>query len=292
MLDCFLFKYCQSLSINGKEPTKFLIIENAMIRLDLMNDIDFGSFEAYSKLSDYIERLLICIGLNVWDPNYKWGFRVVFMYSCILSSVSFATYALYVMRHDSYELLKVMSVVGIPIKEITITTTLLYYGTDIKFMHMQLLVLHRNCRGIWSQKLLQWVKSTDWLLRFQVCIYVGTGVFMIFFPLFYYLVTGEQMLLFTIRIPFLDPDTNVGFLWYYAYEMLCAITTVMITFTGDAVFLLLCFSAAAYLELVRLKCEQLSERLRDSQLQPEQNDPKEITRMLLSTVHAGIKADE
>lgn len=263
-----------------------------MIRLDIMNDIAFGSFAAYSRLSNYIQRLLICIGLNVLGPNYKWGFRVVFMYVCILSSVSFATFALYVMRDDSYELLKVMSVVGIPIKELTLTTTLLYYGTDIKLMHMQLLELHRNCRGIWSQKLLQWVKSMDWLLKFQICVYAGTGIFMIFFPLFYYLVTGEQMLLFTIRIPFLDPGTNMGFLWYYAYEVLCAITTVLITFTGDAVFLLLCFSAAAYLDLVRLKCEQLSERIQQSQRDPGPSDAKEISKMLLSTVHAGIKADE
>lgn len=263
-----------------------------MIRLDLMNDIDFGSFEAYSRLANYIQRLLSCIGLNVLGPNYKYGFRVVFMYVCILSSVSFATYAIYVMRDDPFELLKVMSVVGIPVKEATLTTTLLYYGADIKQMHLQLLELHRNCRGIWSQQLLQWVKSMDWLLKFQIFIYAGTGVFMIFFPTFYYLVTGKQMLLFTIRIPFLDPDTNQGFLWYYAYEVLCAITTVLITFTGDAVFVLLCFSAAAYLDLVRLKCEQLSERLQQSEHHPEPNDAKEISKMLLSTVYAGIKADE
>lgn len=262
-----------------------------MIRLDVMNDIDFGSFEAYSRLANYIQRLLICIGLNVLGPNYKWGFRVVFMYVCILSSVSFATYALYVMRDDPYELLKVMSVVGIPIKEVTLTTALLYYGSDIKLMHLQLIELHRNCRGIWSQHLLKWVKTIDWLLKFQICVYAGTGLFMIFFPLFYYLATGEQMLLFTIRIPFLDPDTTVGFLWYCAYEVLCAITTVLITFTGDAVFLLLCFSAAAYLELVRLKCEQLSERIQQSQRHPQANDAAEISKMLLTTIHSGIRVD-
>lgn len=251
-----------------------------------------GSFQAYIRVTNFIQTMLKLIGFNVLATNYTWGFRVICMYASIISSISFIINAIYVLD-DPKELLKGLAVFGLPIKEFTLASTLIYYGSEINAMHTHLLKLHGNCRDIWSMRLLNWVQWIDKVLKCQAGIYVGTGIFMVFFPVAYYLWTGEKMLLFTIRIPFLDPDTRSGFMIYCAYEIWCACMTVMITFTGDAVFVLLCFSAASYLELVQLKCEHLSERLRKFELSKRtKSDENMVSELLLSTVYSGIKADK
>lgn len=255
--------------------------------------MNYGSLEAYIRVTNFIQTMLELIGFNVLSSNYKWDYRVLCMYASIISSISFITNAIYVLRDDPKELLKGIAVFGLPIKEVTLATTLIYYNTDINNMHKHLLKLHRNCRGVWSMRMLNWVNWIEKVLKCQVCIYVGAGMFMVFFPLAYYWWTGEKMLLFTIRIPFLDPDTKSGFMIYCAFEIWCAFMTVMITFTGDAVFVLLCFSAAAYLELVQLKCEELSKRLQKFELSKRtKSDDKIVSELLMSAVYSGIKADE
>lgn len=251
-----------------------------------------GSLEGYIRVTKFIQTMLTLIGFNVLETNYHWDYRVVVMYMSIVSSTSFIINAIYVLRDDPREILKGLAIFGLPVKVVTLATTLIYYKNDIKDMHMHLLKLHRNCRDVWNLRLLNWVQWIDTVLKCQVSIYVGTGLFMVFFPLVYYLWTGEKMLLFTIIIPFVDPDTKSGFMIYCGYEVWCAFITVILTFSGDAVFVLLCFSAAAYLELVQLKCEHLSERLKQFELSNRtRSDENMISELLMSTVYASNKAD-
>lgn len=255
--------------------------------------MNYGSLEAYLRVTNFIQTMSGIIGFNVLSVNYKWGYRVVGMFVCIISSALFCVNAIYGLRADPKESLKGIAVIGLPFKEITLATSLIYYKTDIYEMHLHLLKLHRNCRDVWSQRLLNWVQWIDKVLKCQMYIYAGTGISMVIFPLAYYWWTGEKILLFTMRIPGLDPKTNSGFIIYYFYQTWCAFMAVMITFVGDAVFLLLCFSAAAYLELVQLKCEHLSERLQNFELSKRtKSDENIVSEFLLSTVHSGIKADK
>lgn len=257
------------------------------------DETDYGSLGDYLRLTSFIKKMLISIGFNVLAPNYKAGVLVVFMYATIFSFLFCMGYSVVNMLNDYEELLKCMAVFGVPIKGFVQSTTLLYYASDLYRMHMEIVELHRNSRGVWSFKLKTWTRWMDQLIKGQCSLYVATGLFLIFFPLFYNVMNDERMLLINVMVPFLDPKSDNDYIWISIYEVYCSFLSTVIFCTGDSVFLLMCFSAATYFELVKLKFEYLNKRLREVEQALDGNvHRREISKLLVSTVIASHKADE
>lgn len=258
------------------------------------DDTDYGSLGEYLRLVRFIEKMLISIGFNVLAPNYKAGVLVVFMYASIFSFLFCMGYSVTNMLNDYKELLKCMTVFGIPVRGLVTSATLQYYASDFNRMHMQIIELHRSSRGVWSRELNTWIRWMTQLIKCQCSLYVATAMFLLLFPLFYYVINGERMLLINVMVPYLDPTFDKDYMWISTYELYCSFLSTVIFCTGDSVFLLMCFSAATYLELVKLKCEYLNKRIQAAEeaLDGSIVHRREISKLLVSIVIASHKADE
>lgn len=249
--------------------------------------MEIDSEQSYSAILKYLRLFTVAIGFDVFRTNYRPGLVTFLMYMDIVAFVGCMLYTVYQNRADAIEMLKAFYVIGVPIQGFIKSSTLVYYSRDIYAMNAQVLRLHRTTRGAWRRCLYEWTRRTDVVLKLQLFLYTITGFFFMTAPLFYYAMYGKRVLNMTMEAPGVDASTATGFVVMMAFEVYSVFLAVCIIFSVDGVFIIMCFVACAYEEMVRLKYEELADFLERTDVY----DDRAVGEMLRSVIVADLQAE-
>lgn len=236
-----------------------------------------ASLQRYLFMLRHLRRILFSMGVDVLDPAHRPGWRVAIIYASIFSFILCMAYNVYSNRHHPDEVLQCICLIGVPVRGFISTSTLLWHRRHLERIHQLSVQLHRNASSRYRPVLVLWMRRAELVFQMHATIYVCTGVLIMLFPVIYYALYGELALMLAIKVPGIDEKSLGGWAAVSVYEVLCVFYSVGIILGFDTLFLVLNMMASAYLHLVRIKCEQLSEQLigrakpeqeRDSEVQP------------------------
>ena len=135
------------------------------------------------------------------------------------------------------------------------------FADDIKSLHKQIQKLHRTSDGMWKKPLELWTTRIDRLATIQMFFY-GLATFATSSaPIVWYLLTQNRILIINMRLPYLDVNTLNGFIGVSIFGSIAFNVAVIVTYAVDLLFVTYCFSGAAYLDLIRLDCEEFANRI-------------------------------
>lgn len=86
------------------------------------------------------------------------------------------------------------------------------------------------------------------------------GGFMLF-PVLYYILTGDRVMIFPVYVPYLDDSTWQGFLTYYAIHSFWCAQLVVGLVGSDLLMALLLLHTLPIVEILELSVEELSYEL-------------------------------
>lgn len=249
------------------------------------------SLLTYQLILLNMRRFLRLIGFDVFAPDFRPGLITALMYIDILTFTASLVYTAFLCRADTIEMLKVLYVFGVPVQGFIKSSTLLYYAADIRALNAHICRLHRNSADRWQRSLHDWTQRTDRVLRMQFVLYMCTGLMFAVCPLLYYATFGQVVLNLVMEAPMVDAGTTGGYVTMLAFEVYSVFLAVAILVSVDSVFVVMCLTACAYVEMVRLKCDEMAEYLEAMEATDAAYETNDVESRLMSIVVAGLRAE-
>lgn len=249
----------------------------------------------YRRIIQRIRCVLHAMGVDVLDPqSYRPGWRLVIMYLDIWSFLFLQAYTVYRQRAQPALILQCICTVGVPLRG-CISTTALWLGAA-RFLRLSQACerLHRQASGRSAAVLLRWTQRFWRLFAWIAGMYGSAGVAIVTFPLVYYALYGERVLMLSVLVPGVDTAADMrAYVAVTLYEILCSYLSVGILLGVDSLFVLMTLMACAYVQVVRVQCEQLARRLAadDDDTGDGECGPEAGGRLLRNAIVAGQRAD-
>lgn len=165
---------------------------------------------------------------------------------------------------------------------------MLLFSKKIAKLEKKITKLHKDARGPSKRILSKWANRIELVIKYQTIIYVGASILLVSSPFLVYFIFNERMTIIAVQIPFVSLENWSGYIITNSYLLLCSFLAVPILLSVDALFMLFCFTGAAYIDLVRNKCNELSEKLADTE---HKISDKKIAKYLTDIFAAGHIAD-
>lgn len=134
-----------------------------------------------------------------------------------------------------------------------------------------------------------WLTKGALIAKVQFVFYFSTGTAAIIYPLVVYLQRHERVYYLMVFVPFFDRKTLTGFWFNQLYQIFLAILTTFNCYAIDMLFIILLFTGANFIDLMRSDVADLSVEL----LKKGKNrDEKKISDMLTKILTKGQTIDE
>lgn len=124
--------------------------------------------------------------------------------------------------------------------------------------------------------------------KLQAFMYAGTCVGTLAFPIFSYLYYHERAYVVLGVLPYFDPATTMGYTINTIYHFVIGIITLASLYSVDLLFITLLFTGAAYIDIVRLDCDELTEELLKT---GKERNEKKISQLLRALLVRGQEMD-
>lgn len=265
------------------------VVNLTVYRMDV-NHLD--CLEKYEKLIRSIRFILWNVGLDVFDPSCRLiNRRSVLTYITMATFWTCEIYTMFIYRDNFIECVKTATTSG-PVALVTAKiVTLATNSRAIYEIHQKNMKLHLNSRDIYTKCLNIWTKRMSLTANICMILYKSTGALFILGPIAVYVLNGEKILVIPVQPPFIDITNWTGFLITSAYEVQCSIWASAILASVDATFIVLCFTGVAYLDMIGLKCEKLTENIEKLEDKSSKITEKDVSNLLKDIIHTGLALD-
>uniref|UniRef100_A0A182PN49 Uncharacterized protein n=1 Tax=Anopheles epiroticus TaxID=199890 RepID=A0A182PN49_9DIPT len=173
------------------------------------------------------QRLLLkLIGLDSYDPTFRP--RITIMVVCLsLIFVAISMYDLYIFRNDLFNFVYVLITIFFASIGIGHICVFVCYRDVLPMMLEQSYDTYRLVgKDERELHILQWyTKLFKRGANVYSLMFIGTSILTGLLPIAIYQLTGERVLPYGVVLPFVDPDSQVGYELNYMYQVSCIIWT-------------------------------------------------------------------
>uniref|UniRef100_A0A1S4JE96 Odorant receptor n=1 Tax=Culex quinquefasciatus TaxID=7176 RepID=A0A1S4JE96_CULQU len=225
------------------------------------------SWEMFEYNLLFVRRLVDFVGLDFMIENYKFNWRTgSAVFFCVtVTSLSFYNMAFF--YPDMYRICEV----SVPLTLTLQNVVKLYYGYNHRHFYLetydrirQLHLKHQNHERN-HEKLLLLIERIHVLTKLMTIVYFCGGLSYLFYPIFMHFYYHEWVLALALRIPFVDPDSTVG----YSITSLFHLTLIIVGCTGisaaDIVITLMVGSLIGFVDVFTNEMHELDQMLDSSE---------------------------
>lgn len=167
--------------------------------------------------------------------------------------------------------------------------TLLYYRKDFCEMHEIISNMLRKSQGKYNLTFNIWIHRIFMVAKLQGIMYGGTAAGAFAFPVIYYLYYHEKGYIVLCFLPYFDRNSLIGYIFNTIYQSVLGLITLGALYSVDLLFIVLLFIGAAYIDFVRLDCDELTEELLKI---GKERDEKKTSQLLRALLVRGQDMDE
>ena len=222
------------------------------------NSDKVDSLEEFLVITNLFQKLASPVGLNVLQENFRVNPRAVL---CVLFgaiAILILLTSLVFMDKDMSKLMECACVTPVPFQVMNRYLLVLVFSKEIRVMYTILLKLHKASTGKQNETLKLWTSRAKRLMLVQCGLIGSINLVQMVFAVVY-LLLGEKRLIWSMELPLIDVTQGYGFNIALAFELFGCFLCGGISIFLDILFLLYCFSGAAYIEFIKIECESLQE---------------------------------
>nr|XP_040238048.2 putative odorant receptor 83c [Anopheles coluzzii] len=211
------------------------------------------------------QRLLLkLIGIDSYDPAFRIH-SLTFMLVCLaLTFFVISLYDLYLFRDDLFNFVYVLitiffATIGIGhISVFLLCSKLLAELLEQSYRTYRLVVDDQR-----EQRILQWyTRLFQRAVDGYTLVFIGTSVAAGLLPLAIYLLSGDRVLPYGVVLPFVDPDSLVGYELNYIYQVSCIIWTPPGLVASVCMLFGLVLNICIQYDILAVKLQDLDELIR------------------------------
>lgn len=211
------------------------------------------------------QRLLLkLIGIDCYDPAFRIH-SLTFMLVCLaLTFFVISLYDLYLFRDDLFNFVYVLitiffATIGIGhISVFLLCSKLLAELLEQSYRTYRLVVDDQR-----EQRILQWyTRLFQRAVDGYTLVFIGTSVAAGLLPLAIYLLSGDRVLPYGVVLPFVDPDSLVGYELNYIYQVSCIIWTPPGLVASVCMLFGLVLNICIQYDILAVKLQDLDELIR------------------------------
>lgn len=159
--------------------------------------------------------------------------------------------------------------------------TLLYFRNELFELHEFVINMLRTSKGKYNLTFNKWLKRIFLVAKIQATMYASTATGAFAFPVIYYLYYHEKGYIVLCFLPYFDRASLVGYTLNTIYQAVLGLITLGALYSVDLLFITLLFTAAAYIDFVRLDCDALTEELLKIGKERNEENVSQLLRALL-----------
>lgn len=238
-----------------------------------------AAIQTLKRMEKYNQRMLDLFGFNIFTENYGCSFNQFIVVSNIFTYTAITIYNVYLYRNDFINASFVLVTFGYALqvrKYILETIDFKYFinfqGTSyvstvhflqetLRWINSSVYEYHNNApKEDDVQNVLNRYAIINYRINFLIrIVFYFTALMAVSQPLLVYAATGEIILPFAFRLPWINPDTSFGYFINYMHQLFETIIVCFGMNLFQAYFLHHILHCCVQIDVLQIKMKQLSE---------------------------------